>query len=119
MFYPGASSVACCMVFNVGKPHPKDFETFFGYFKEDGFEKRKGVGLVDIRNKWNDIEKEWLDLYHHRSSIAGKSVTKHVSESDEWCAEAYMETDYSNLSDDDFISKMREYASFLVLNENV
>ena len=119
MFYPGASSVACCMVFNVGKPHPKDFETFFGYFKEDGFEKRKGVGRVDIRNKWNDIEKEWLDLYHHRSSIAGKSVTKHVSESDEWCAEAYMETDYSNLSDDDFISKMREYASFLVLNENV
>ena len=119
MFYPGASSVACCMVFNVGKPHPKDFETFFGYFKEDGFEKRKGVGRVDIRNKWNDIEKEWLDLYHHRSSIAGKSVTKYVSESDEWCAEAYMETDYSNLSDDDFISKMREYASFLVLNENV
>ena len=87
MFYPGASAVACCMVFNVGRPHPKDFETFFGYFKEDGFEKRKGVGRVDVRNKWNDIEKEWLDLYHHRSSIAGRSVTKLVSESDEWCAE--------------------------------
>lgn len=119
MFYPGASAVACCMVFNVGKPHPKDFETFFGYFKEDGFEKRKGVGRVDVRNKWNEIEKEWLDLYHHRSSIAGKSVTKHVSESDEWCAEAFMETDYSDLCDECFISKMREYASFLVHNENV
>ena len=119
MFYPGASAVACCMVFNVGKPHPKDFETFFGYFKEDGFEKRKGVGRVDVRNKWNDIEKEWLDLYHHRSSIAGKSVTKQVSEVDEWCAEAFMETDYSDLCDESFISKMREYASFLVHNENV
>ena len=119
MFYPGASAVACCMVFNVGKPHPKDFETFFGYFKEDGFEKRKGVGRIDVRNKWNDIEKEWLDLYHHRSSIAGKSVTKHVSNEDEWCAEAFMETDYSDLSDDEFISQMREYASFLVFNENV
>ena len=119
MFYPGASAVACCMVFNVGKPHPKDFETFFGYFKEDGFEKRKGVGRVDVRNKWNDIEKEWLDLYHHRSSIAGKSVTKQVSEVDEWCAEAFMDTDYSDLCDESFISKMREYASFLVHNENV
>ena len=119
MFYPGASAVACCMVFNVGRPHPKDFETFFGYFKEDGFEKRKGVGRVDVRNKWNEIEKEWLDLYHHRSSIAGKSVTKHVSENDEWCAEAFMETDYSDLRDESFISKMREYASFLVHNENV
>lgn len=117
MFYPGASAVACCMVFNVGKPHPKDFETFFGYFKEDGFEKRKGVGRVDVRNKWNDIEREWLDLYHHRSSIAGKSVTKHVSENDEWCAEAFMETDYSDLTSEDFICKMRDYAAFLVHNE--
>lgn len=117
MFYPGASAVACCMVFNVGKPHPKDYETFFGYFKEDGFEKRKGVGRVDIRNKWNDIEKEWLDLYHHRSSIAGKSVTKHVSESDEWCAEAYMETDYSSLNQRDFEIKMKEYIAFKFLSE--
>ena len=117
MFYPGASAVACCMVFNVGKPHPKDFETFFGYFKEDGFEKRKGVGRVDVRNKWNDIEREWLDLYHHRSSIAGKSVTKHVSNEDEWCAEAYMETDYNDLTNDDFICKMQDYAAFLVHNE--
>lgn len=117
MFYPGASAVACCMVFNVGKPHPKDFETFFGYFKEDGFEKRKGVGRVDVRNKWNDIEKEWLDLYHHRSSIAGKSVTKQVSEVDEWCAEAFMETDYSGLNQHDFEIKMKEYIAFKFLSE--
>lgn len=117
MFYPGASAVACCMVFNVGRPHPKDFETFFGYFKEDGFEKRKGVGRVDVRNKWNDIEKEWLDLYHHRSSIAGRSVTKHVSESDEWCAEAFMKTDYSGLNQHDFEIKMKEYIAFKFLSE--
>jgi type I restriction-modification system DNA methylase subunit len=117
MFYPGASAVACCMVFNVGKPHPKDFETFFGYFKEDGFEKRKGVGRIDVRNKWNDIEKEWLDLYRHRSSIAGKSVTMHVSNEDEWCAEAYMETDYSNLNQQDFEKKMKEYIAFKFLSE--
>ena len=118
MFYPGASAVACCMVFNVGKPHPKDYETFFGYFKNDGFEKRKGVGRVDIRDKWNDIESEWLNLYHHRMSLPGKSITKCVSEEDEWCAEAYMETDYSSLCDEDFIQKIREYAAFLVQSED-
>ncbi|MBO4739231.1 MAG: N-6 DNA methylase, partial [Bacteroidales bacterium] len=55
MFYPGASAVACCMVFDLGKPHKKDKETFFGYFKDDGFEKRKGVGRVDVRNRWDAI----------------------------------------------------------------
>ena len=113
MFYPGASAVACCMVFDLGRPHGKDDETFFGYFKEDGFEKRKGVGRIDIKG-WEVIEKEWLDLYNHRKSKAGISITKHVTSENEWCAEAYMETDYSTLTEKDFILKMRDYAAFLV-----
>lgn len=117
MFYPGASAVACCMVFDLGKPHKKDKETFFGYFKDDGFEKRKGVGRVDVRNKWKTIEKEWLDLYEHRTTMAGKSVCRHVEANEEWCAEAYMETDYSTLSDDDFERKMKEYIAFKFLSE--
>lgn len=118
MFYPGASAVACCMVFDLGKPHKdSNRETFFGYFKDDGFEKRKGVGRVDIKNRWEDIEAQWLDLYEHRTTKAGKSVTQKVSFNDEWCAEAYMETDYSTLSETDFINTMRKYAAFLVDNE--
>lgn len=118
MFYPGASAVACCMVFDLGKPH-KDCErdTFFGYFKEDGFEKRKGVGRVDIKDRWDEIEKLWLDLYEHRTTKAGLSVTQKVTAEDEWCAEAYMETDYSTLSEDDFVNTMRKYAAFLIESE--
>lgn len=119
MFYPGASAVACCMVFDLGKPHKKDKETFFGYFKDDGFEKRKGVGRVDVKNRWESIENEWLDLYNHRLTIAGKSINRHVEADEEWCAEAYMETDYSTLCDEDFIRKMRDYAAFLVQNERI
>ncbi len=119
MFYPGASAVACCMVFDLGKPHKKEKETFFGYFKDDGFEKRKGVGRVDVRDRWETIEKEWFGLYEHRSTVAGKSVNRHVEANEEWCSEAYMETDYSTLCDDDFIRKMRDYAAFLVQNEEV
>ncbi len=117
MFYPGASAVACCMVFDLGRPHSADKETFFGYFKDDGFEKRKGIGRVDIKNRWDDIEKEWLSLYEHRETKVGKSVTQKVSAEDEWCAEAYMETDYSNLSEENFIDTLRDYAAFLIQNE--
>lgn len=117
MFYPGASAVACCMVFDLGRPHSDDKETFFGYFKDDGFEKRKGIGRVDIKNRWADIEKEWLYLYSHKISKVGISVVKHVTAEDEWCAEAYMETDYSNLCEGNFINTLRDYAAFLIQNE--
>lgn len=117
IFYPGASSVACCMVFDLGKPHKKDKETFFGYYKDDGFEKRKGVGRVDVRNKWEVIENEWLDLYEHRTTSVGKSVTKCVSANDEWCAEAYLETDYSTLCDEEFERIIKEFVSYRFLND--
>lgn len=117
MFYPGASAVAVCMVFNLGQPHPSDYETFFGYFREDGFVKRKGVGRVDINVSWEAIETEWLDLYRHRHELPGKSVNRVVTARDEWCAEAYMETDYSVLSNENFISVMQSYAAFLTQNE--
>lgn len=119
MFYPGANAVVCCMVFDLGRPHREDSETFFGYFKDDGFEKRKSIGRVDVKNRWNDIEKEWLYLYEHRETKIGKSITKCVNAEDEWCAEAYMETDYSTLSEKDFIQKLVDYSAFLVQNEEI
>lgn len=119
MFYPGASAVAICMVFNLGQPHPSNFETFFGYYRVDGFEKRKGVGRVDINEVWDSIESEWLSLYRHRLEMPGKSVNRVITSKDEWCAEAYMETDYSVLSDNNFISVMKSYAAYLTKNESL
>ena len=114
MFYPGASAVAVCMVFNLGQPHPSDYETFFGYYRNDGFEKRKGVGRVDIYNKWEEIENEWLNLYRHRTNKPGYSVNKIISPNDEWCAEAYLESDYSIITKSDFISKIKDFIAFQI-----
>jgi type I restriction-modification system DNA methylase subunit len=50
MFYPGASVNACCMVFTLNKPHPEHHKTFFGYFKDDGFKKKKNLGRIDKGN---------------------------------------------------------------------
>ncbi len=44
--------------------------------------------------------------------MVGLSIKQQVSYEDEWCAEAYMVTDYSRLTEADFKSVMRNYAIF-------
>ena len=119
MFYPGANAVACCMIFNLGVRHEKSpiKETFFGYFKDDGFEKRKNLGRVEKEDGlWKVIEKKWLDLYINRKTEVGYSVTKQVNASDEWLAESYMDTDYSKLKEEDFQTVLNQYLGYLISN---
>lgn len=117
LFYNSDKSVVTCiMIFTAHKPHQKDKETFFGYFKDDGFEKRKKLGRIDVHGKWKTIKEEWLRLYRNRKEVAGESIMHHVSWKDEWCAEAYLETDYKLLCKDDFTNDLCKYSTFLVRN---
>lgn len=104
--------VSCIMVFTAHRPHPKNKETYFGYYKNDGFVKRKIKGRVDAYGKWEAIKEKWISSYINRKNEAGFSINKVVSAEDEWCAEAYMETDYSNLSKQDFIKIIKDYVFF-------
>lgn len=123
IFYPGASASACCMVFTLGEPHIKADgtmkETFFGYYKEDGFKKKKNLGRVeqfdnDGNSKWKAIEEEWLKLFRNHKSIDGLSATAEVSGTDEWLCEAYMKTDYTKLCEDDFQQTLNNYLAYLM-----
>lgn len=120
MFYPGASAVACCMIFDLSQKHSKsDRDTFFGYYKDDKFVKRKGLGRVektDISGNslWVKVKELWLDLYKNRREVPGLSVMRKVTWKDEWLAEAYMEKDYSELSKKDFQTTLERYFSYLV-----
>ena len=117
MFHPGASACACCMVFNLGTRHENAqvAETFFGYFKDDGFIKKKNLGRIERRDGlWAEIEKHWLDLYSHRKTEKGFSAVRKVTAADEWLAEAYMETDYSTLTEKDFEQVVRDYYAYLI-----
>lgn len=120
VFYPGAAVSACCMVFDLSRKHEKtDRSTFFGYFKDDGFIKRKGVGRVETtdangNSNWEHIEREWLALYRERTSKPGLSVTHKVTYEDEWLAEAYMDTDYGKLTRADFQKTVNDYLAYLV-----
>lgn len=115
MFHPGANANACCMIFNLGVRHRKSpvSETFFGYFRDDGFVKRKKLGRIEREpGIWDKIEQKWLELYFYRKTEKGLSVTKKVTAEDEWLAEAYMETDYSILSENNFQKNINDYRAY-------
>lgn len=123
VFYPGASASACCMVFTLGEPHIRAdgtlHETFFGYFKEDGFKKKKYLGRVEQfdengNSKWKAIEEEWLDVFRNHLSKDGLSATAKVTGEDEWLCEAYMKTDYTTLREDDFQQTLNNYLAYLL-----
>ena len=97
----------CIMVFKSKEKHPSNYKTYFGYWKDDGFIKRR-QGREDYHNKWAEIKKYWLTNYQNKEEIIGHSIKKSVSAGFEWCVEAYMDTDYSDLTKDHFEKTLRE-----------
>ena len=115
LFYPIAS-VPCIMVFTAHVPHNSDksHESWFGYWKNDGFEKIKKEGRIPTV-QWKEIREKWLDMFR-RKNIPGKGIWKKVGVKDEWCAEVYLETDYSDVTEYDFKKSVLDYAAFKVKN---
>lgn len=115
LFYP-VGVVTCIMVFEANKPN-EGRKTWFGYFKDDGFEKRKYIGRIDARDRYTGLKAKLLSAFKNLDEIPGLSVRHEVTSRDEWCAEAYMDTDYSTLSASDFDLKIREYCAFKLLSQ--
>ncbi len=115
LFYP-VGVVTCIMVWTADIPHAKsNKKTWFGYWKDDGFIKTKHMGRIDQNDKWSAIRDRWVEMFRNREVHAGESVMLHVTPADEWCAEAYMETDYSKITRADFEAVVRNYAMFRLL----
>lgn len=109
---PDVGVVTCVMIFTAHKPHPPNKETYLGYYKDDGFVKRKIKGRIDAGEWEKSIKAEWVSSYINRKAKAGFSINKIVTVNDEWCAEAYMETDYSKLKKEDFEKTLKEFVLF-------
>ena len=124
IFYPWASASACCMLFTLWKPHPKDKETFFGYYREDWFKKKKKLWRVeqfDVNDKsiWEGIRDNRLSYYKNHKIIDWLSASAVIDWDSERLCEAYMNTDYSKLSEDDFQKSINNYLAYLVKNGKV
>ncbi|MEJ7783729.1 MAG: N-6 DNA methylase [Solirubrobacteraceae bacterium] len=112
LFYP-VGTVTCIMVFKAHQPHIDEAAgTWFGYWKNDGHVKTKKEGRVDLNDAWAVIRNGWLDNFHNRREIPGQSVVRKVTAAEEWCAEAYMQTDYSKLGAADFEAVIKRYTLY-------
>lgn len=109
--------IACAMVFEAHRPHATaEQKTWFGYWKDDGYVKTKDRGRIDLYHRWPDIRDSWLSDFHNRRVRAGRSVMRKVGPDDEWCAEAYMKTDYKALTQSDFERQLMRYAVYKALH---
>ncbi|HSZ05823.1 MAG TPA: N-6 DNA methylase [Solirubrobacteraceae bacterium] len=112
LFHP-VGVITCAMVFQAHQPHEDAAQaTWFGYWKDDGFEKTKDRGRIDLHERWDAIRDRWLDDFHSRRVVPGRSVVQRVTAADEWCAEAYMETDYTRLRRKDFEAQLKRFAIY-------
>jgi len=112
--FPDVGAVTCIMVFRAGIPHSSKKPTWFGYWKDDGFELSKGERYKTAR--WDTIRKSWLDGFEGKKEKTSESLLKCVSHTDEWCAEAYMETDYSDLTPELFEAEIKKFTAFTYLS---
>jgi type I restriction enzyme M protein len=110
LFYPIGTNT-CIMIFKAHQPHQEGYKTYFGYWKDDGFVKKKHQGRVETA-RWNTLKKKWLNSYINKENEIGFSVKKEVNAEMEWCSEAYMETNYNNIKEENFINTIRNYVSF-------
>ncbi|MBU1045880.1 N-6 DNA methylase [Patescibacteria group bacterium] len=114
------NAVTCIMVFEAHKPHSDTTKTWFGYWKDDGFKKRRPFGRIDFYGTYhNEIKPFWLDSYFGKKEIKGFSVLRHVNSNDEWLVEPYLNTEFGELTDKDFTETLKKYATFLFSDELV
>ncbi len=101
--------VTCIMVFTAHRPHRSGKKTWFGYWRDDGFIKTKHRGRVDVNGVWPEIRARWVNAFRNRELVHGLSVLREVSSSDEWCAEAYLETDYTAVTEEQVIRRAKRH----------
>lgn len=117
LFHDQTGVVTCAMVVTAHEPHPIGKKTWFGYWRDDGFVKVKNRGRIDQNHTWENTKALWVNAFRNRELINKLSIAKEVKETDEWCAEAYMETDYSELSEADFVEVVKKYVASQFLRE--
>lgn len=112
------NTVTCAVILTAHKPHPKGKKTWFAYCRDDGFVKIKNKGRIDANHTWDQIREKWVTAFRNRAVEDKFSVMKEVSEKDEWCVEAYLETDYSEFTFKDYEQTVKKYLMFNFMDMN-
>lgn len=116
LFYP-VGRATCIVVFTAHQPHAgTGKKTWFAYWKNDGFVKTKHRGRIDLHGDWQEIRDQWVEAFRNRDERIGVSIKHPVTPEDEWCAEAYMNTDYSSVSASQLGNELKKYFSHVMMS---
>lgn len=110
------STVTVIVIIRAKQRHPTDKKTWFGYCRSDGFIKNKKYGRIDANETWDKIKNKWLMAFRNRETIEDFSLSRVVTADDEWCAEAYLETDYNNIDKEEYLMFVKKYLGFKILH---
>ena len=106
------NTVTCAVIMTAHKPHPKGKKTWFAYCRDDGFIKMKNKGRIDANHTWDDIREKWVSAFRNREVVDKFSLMREVNEKDEWCVEAYLETNYDEFTFEDYETTVKKYLMF-------
>ena len=110
-------TATCIMVFKAHIKHDDNKSVFFARWQDDGFvviphNGRKNSG------RWHEIKAEWLN---QMDGSANQNeyiwLKKKIKITDEALVEAYIKTDYSNLSDKDFETTLKKLSLYKYMEE--
>lgn len=115
LFQPNAMTNTAIAVFETHRAfdYDKD-EVVFYDLRDDGFVLSKNKGRTDVYGNWLKIEKNLLDAVV-RQIVEPDNVTlvkTKIKPGDEWTIYAHSKTDYSTLSERDFIRAISNYMVF-------
>ncbi|MBS4018939.1 MAG: N-6 DNA methylase [Dechloromonas sp.] len=113
LFMPNAATNTAIAVFETNKPHG-DQDVVFYDLKDDGFVLSKSKGRTDVYNKWSKIRIELIEKLSNPGRYADgiNLVKSRLNPGDEWVIQAHAKTDYSGLTENAFISSIKQYMIF-------
>jgi type I restriction enzyme M protein len=89
--------------------------TWFGYWRDDGFMMKKNSRVERSPGLWEQTKNKWLSDYWGCLEKQGYSCNRAVTHEDEWVAEAYLETDYSQLAESDFEKEVKKFLLYKLM----
>ena len=112
LFLPNANTHTEIAIFETGNPH-NNKEVIFYNLEYDGFVLSKNKGRTDKYNKWDSIKDNLIQKLKNPEGYNDKNLLKtRINPDDEWVIYDYIETDYENLSENDFIHSIKDNIVF-------
>ena len=110
-------TATCIMVFKAHIKHDANKSVFLARWQDDGFiviphNGRKNGGT------WDKIREEWINQIDGTAAINEYVwLKKKIKITDEALAEAYIKTDYCNLSDENFETTLKKLSLYKYMEE--